>query len=79
LERELNLNFEKFEKDMNDPATSQRVDKDYQLDRSAGVGGTPTIFINGSITKARALEEFRTIVEGNLEKAGKKASTSKGQ
>jgi protein-disulfide isomerase len=79
LERELNLNFEKFEKDMNDPATSQRVDKDYQLGRSAGVGGTPTIFINGSITKARTLEEFRMVVEDNLEKVGKRASTIKGQ
>jgi protein-disulfide isomerase len=76
---ELNLDLETFEKDMNDPATSLRVDKDYQLGRSVGVGGTPTIFINGSITKARTLEEIRTIVEGNLEKAGKKASTSKGQ
>ena len=42
IARELNLDLEKFEKDMNDPATILRVDKDYQLGRSVGVGGTPT-------------------------------------
>ena len=79
IARELNLDLEKFEKDMNDPATSLRVDKDYQLGRSVGVGGTPTIFINGSISKARTLEEFRAIVEDNLEKARKSASLSEGR
>ena len=79
IARELNLDLETFEKDMNDPATILRVDKDYQLGRSVGVGGTPTIFINGSISKARTLEEFRTIVEDNLEKAGKRAELSEGQ
>ena len=48
--------MEKFEKDLNDPATILRVDKDYQLGHSVGVGGTPTIFINGSISKARTLD-----------------------
>ena len=78
IARELNLDLETFEKDMNDPATGLRVDKDYQLGRSVGVGGTPTIF-NGSTSKARTLEEFRTIVEDNLEKAGKRAALSEEQ
>ena len=78
IARELNLDMEKFENDMHDPATSLRVDKDYQLGRSVGVGGTPTIFINGSITKARTPEEFRTIIEDNLEKARKRASLTEG-
>jgi protein-disulfide isomerase len=71
--------MEKFEKDLNDPATILRVDKDYQLGRSVGVGGTPTVFINGSISKARTLEELRAIVEDNLGKARKKAALSEGQ
>ena len=79
IARELNLDLEKFEKDLNDPATILRVDKDYQLGRSVGVGGTPTIFINGSISKARTLEDFQAIVVKELEKAGKRAELSEGQ
>jgi protein-disulfide isomerase len=78
IARELNLDMEKFEKDMNDPATIARVDKDYQLGRSVGVRGTPTIFINGSISKARTLEDFQAIVENKLEKKGKRASLNSG-
>jgi protein-disulfide isomerase len=79
IARELSLDLEQFEKDMNDPATILRVDKDYQLGQSAGVGGTPTIFINGSIVKARTLKELRTIVEDNIEKARKRAASSEGR
>ena len=79
IARELNLDMKKFEKDMNDPATSLRVDKDYQLGRSVGVRGTPTIFINGSITKARTLEDFQALVENMLEKDRNRAALSEGQ
>ncbi len=79
IARELNLDLEKFNKDMNDPATILRVDKDAQLGRSVGVKGTPTIFINGSITKARTLEDFQAIVVEELKKIGKRADVSKGQ
>jgi protein-disulfide isomerase len=79
MARDLNLNVKKFEKDMNDSATSLRVDKDVQLGRSVGVKGTPTIFINGSIAKARTLEDFQDIVVEELKKIGKRADVSKGQ
>jgi protein-disulfide isomerase len=79
IARELSLDLEQFEKDMNDPATILRVDKDYQLGQNAGVEGTPTIFINGSIVKARTLKELRTIVEDNIEKARKRAASSEGR
>jgi protein-disulfide isomerase len=79
IARELNLDMKKFEKDMNDPATSLRVDKDVQLGNIVGVRGTPTIFINGSITKARTLEDFQAIVVEELKKTGKRAELSGGQ
>ncbi|MGB8335397.1 MAG: DsbA family protein, partial [Desulfobacterales bacterium] len=79
IARELSLDLEQFEKDMNDPATILRVDKDYQLGRSVGVKGTPTIFINGSITKARTLEDFQAIVVEELKKIGKRADVREGQ
>ena len=79
MARELNLDMEKFAKDLNDPATILRVDKDVQLGRSVGVKGTPTIFINGSITKARTLEDFQAIVEDNVYKASRRAALSEEQ
>jgi protein-disulfide isomerase len=71
IAREMNLDMEKFEKDMIDPATILRVDKDAQLGHRVGVGGTPTVFINGSISKARTLEDFQAIVVEELKKTGK--------
>ncbi len=78
MARELNLDMEKFEKDLNDPATILRVDKDVQLGHSVGVRGTPTIFINGSISKARTLEDFQVIVVEELKKTGKRADLTGG-
>jgi protein-disulfide isomerase len=79
IARELNLDMEKFEKDLKDPATILRVDKDARLGHSVGVGGTPTVFINGSISKARTLEELRATVEDNLQKARRRAGLNEGQ
>ena len=79
IARELNLDLEKFEKDMNDPETISRVNKDIQLGRSVGIGGTPTIFINGSRLNTITIEEIRTIVAREIEKAGKRASLTEGQ
>ena len=78
IARELNLDMEKFEKDLNDPATILRVDKDVQLGRSVGVGGTPTVFINGSISKARTLEDFQAIVVKELRKSQEKSAVKRG-
>ena len=37
------------------------------------------IFINGSISKARTLEDFQAIVVKELKKTGKRADLSEGQ
>ncbi len=79
IARALNLDMKKFEKDMNDPATILRIEKDIQLGNIVGVRGTPTIFINGSISKARTLEEIRAAVEDWLEKTGQKNTMSKSR
>ena len=76
---ELSLDLEKFEKDMNDPTTIPRVNKDIYLGSRVRVGGTPTIFINGSISKVRTLDEFRATVEDNVYKARKRAVLSEVQ
>lgn len=79
IARELKLDMEIFERDMNDSATIARVNKDIYLGSSVGVRGTPTIFINGSIKKARTMENFQAIVVKELEKDGKRADLREGQ
>ncbi|PWK82158.1 protein-disulfide isomerase [Lentzea atacamensis] len=46
--RELGLDMAKFEKDLDDPATLDRVVKDRTDGTALGVRGTPTFFINGT-------------------------------
>lgn len=46
--RQIGVNFDKFKKDLNDPATAQRVRTDKAAGEKANITGTPTIFINGT-------------------------------
>ncbi len=45
--KELGLDVARFEKDLNDPATSARIEADKEEGRKAGLEGTPLIFVNG--------------------------------
>ena len=45
--RDLQLNEEKFERDLDGEQTAQRVAADYERGQSIEINGTPTIFING--------------------------------
>jgi protein-disulfide isomerase len=45
--RDLGLDMVRFERDLDDPVTAERVRADLQDGVSVGVRGTPTFFING--------------------------------
>jgi protein-disulfide isomerase len=45
--QDLKLDVERFTRDMDSPEVAARVASDYQRGAGLGVGGTPTIFING--------------------------------
>src|SRR6267142_2800724 len=45
--RDLRLNVEQFERDLDGEQTAQRVAADYDRGRSIEINSTPTIFING--------------------------------
>ncbi len=64
--------MQKFEKDMNDPQIMQVINQDYQDGAKAGVRGTPTIFVNGSLLRNTSLEGFQAAIDKELEKRGKK-------
>ncbi|GLY50638.1 thioredoxin domain-containing protein [Lentzea sp. NBRC 102530] len=55
--RDLGLDLAKFEADLDDPATLERVLKDREDGAAAGVRGTPTFFVNGTRFTGRASYE----------------------
>jgi protein-disulfide isomerase len=68
---ELGLDLEQFEEDTNDLKTVARINQDIRLAARAGVKGTPTVFINGRLSRARTLEALQAAVEKELERVGK--------
>jgi cyclophilin family peptidyl-prolyl cis-trans isomerase len=61
---ELGLDMAKFNQDYTSQAVTQRIDEDIAEGRQAGVGGTPTIYINGSLYEGqRSLEIFTAILQ----------------
>jgi protein-disulfide isomerase len=78
IARELGLDLERFEKDINDLKIVARINQDIRLGAHMGVRGTPTVFINGRVSRARTLEALQAAVESALEKARKRPAVSGG-
>jgi protein-disulfide isomerase len=78
IARELGLDLERFEKDINDLKIVARINQDIRLGAHMGVRGTPTVFINGKVSRARTLEALQAAVESALEKARKRPAVSGG-
>ncbi len=70
--KELGLDLMKFDKDMADPQIMQVINQDMQEGAKAGVRGTPTLFVNGSLLRNTNLEGFQAAIDKELEKKGKK-------
>lgn len=62
------LDIEKFNSDRNDPKTNQQVQMDLKNGQSAGVRGTPTIFVNGYRLKKRGMKGLKKLVDAELQK-----------
>lgn len=69
---DLKLDIPRFEKDMESPGVQSKLQKDILDAQSAGVTGTPTVFINGRTPRQRTLEGFQAIIDDELQKLGKK-------
>ncbi|MCK9294634.1 MAG: thioredoxin domain-containing protein [Desulfobulbaceae bacterium] len=68
LATSLGLNMDQFKKDMADPQSMAQVSKDQQDGVSAGVKGTPSIFINGRIAKDRTDAGMQKLIDEELAK-----------
>ncbi len=60
---ELGLDVEKFKADMGSDETKKAVRDDMRLARSAGVRGTPTIFVNGRLLRNRSIDGFKELID----------------
>ncbi len=63
---ELGLNAKQFELDFSDAKVSAEVRKDQADGRSYGIGGTPTIFVNGIKVHRLSADAFRRAIDRAL-------------
>ena len=63
---ELGLDMDKYDKDVKSPSVAQRVQKDFEDGKAAGVTGTPTFFLNGEKLAATSAEEFTAAIDKAL-------------
>jgi len=68
IARDLGLDMERFEKDMNDLKIVARINQDIRLGAYLGVRATPTVLINGAVSNARTLDALQADVETELKK-----------
>ena len=68
LAMELELDMEKFQKDMKSNKVKKRLDLDMRDAKRANVTGTPTVFINGRRLKRRSLDGFTKLIDEELQK-----------
>ena len=68
IAKELGLDMEKFNKDMQSPTIKRLIARDVSNGRQIGVRGTPTIYINGKAFKNRILPGIYQVIEAELKK-----------
>jgi protein-disulfide isomerase len=64
----LNLDMDKYNRDMRDPAIQNLIARDIKEGYEAGVQGTPTVFVNGRVLRKRSLEGFSELIQKALKK-----------
>ncbi|WP_428962309.1 DsbA family protein [Micromonospora fluostatini] len=65
--RTLGLDVDRFQRDLDDPATAARVARDKADGEAAGVSGTPTFFLNGRpLTDLRGQDDLTAAIDAAL-------------
>jgi protein-disulfide isomerase len=60
---QLGLNLEQFDRDVADPEVEKQVQTDMRLGGTAGVRGTPTIFVGGRRLQNRSVDGFKAMID----------------
>jgi protein-disulfide isomerase len=69
--KEIGLDMDKFNGDLNSEATKQRLIKDVMDARNAEVSGTPTLFVNGRRVNDRSPAALQKLIDEEAAKAKK--------
>lgn len=70
--KELQLDVEKFKKDMKDPALKKKVEDQQKQGATLGARGTPAFFINGRfLSGAQPVDAFKRIIDEEIKEADK--------
>lgn len=69
--KQIGLDMETFNKDINSEATKQRLMKDVMDAREAEVSGTPTMFVNGRRVNDRSPQALQLLIDQELAKTKK--------
>lgn len=65
---QLGLNMPQFQQQMNSQEAKDKVIKDLQEGREAGVSGTPVLFLNGLLVRDRTPENLQKLIDEALKK-----------
>ena len=68
IAKDLKLNMDTFNRDMNDPALQSIINRDINEGRAADVPGTPTLFVNGKLVQLQSLQDIEQIIDTELKK-----------
>lgn len=68
---ELKMDMGQYEKDLADPRIQAQIGRDLREAQLAGVGGTPTMFINGLLVQNRSTEGVQEMIDRELRKRSK--------
>jgi protein-disulfide isomerase len=68
IAKELNLDMEKFNQEIDSPDIKNLIMRDISDALKAGVNGIPTIFINGKVVKSRTPENIEAMINKEIEK-----------
>lgn len=68
LAAKLQLNEAKFLADFNSNKYDNLIQQDIILGQNSGVGGTPTLFLNGKRMQGRSFDDFKSAIEGYIKK-----------
>lgn len=69
--KEIGLDMDTFNSDLNSEATKQRLIKDVMDAREAEVSGTPTMFVNGRRVGDRSPQALQMLIDQELARAKK--------
>lgn len=64
----LGLNMSQFQAQMNSQEAKDRVIRDLQEGKEAGISGTPSVFVNGRLARERTPEALQKLIDESLKK-----------